>query len=374
MPGLYIHIPFCEKKCVYCDFYSIESFRQYDDVLDGIHDEIVMRAEKRQYDESFDSVFFGGGTPSLLDDVQLGGILDAVFRNYRVDEDAEISVECNPGTITLEKLRGYSNAGVNRLSIGVQSFHEDDLRMLTRIHSAHDAVEAIRLAHAAGYDNVNVDLMFSLPGQTTERWQYNLDRVRELGSTHISCYSLTVEQGTPLERMVQRGMISMPPGESDAVLFELTMATLSSWGYKHYEVSNYALPGYECKHNLGYWRHEDYLGIGPSAYSACAERRWWNYADVRRYVDAITEGRLPEDDGELLTLEMRRSEYIYLRLRSEGIDVCDFEQRFGTDLRKDNSAFIDRCLSEGYMLVNNGVISLSRKGMLVCDEICAELS
>jgi oxygen-independent coproporphyrinogen-3 oxidase len=373
MPGLYVHIPFCETKCIYCDFYSVDTVRQYDDFLSALHMEISMRADAIPDDMVFHSIFFGGGTPSLLTELQMGGVLDALRARFRFEESAEISVECNPGTVDTAKLRGYRAAGVNRLSFGVQSFHADDLQFLSRIHSAQEAEAAIHAAHEVGISNVNLDLMFSLPGQTPDRWLYNLERARMLGTTHLSCYSLTVEQGTPLARMVQNGMVGMPLEESDAALFELTMDTLERWGFHQYEVSNYAKDGYACRHNLTYWRHEDYLGFGPSAHSTWQKRRWWNVSNLQKYLDAVHSGRLPEAGGELLDLPTLRFEYIYLRLRSEGIDLEEFMRLFGTDLHTDNRAFIDRCIADSKLQIADGRLQLTRSGVVVCDEICAEL-
>ncbi|MCB2205263.1 radical SAM family heme chaperone HemW [bacterium] len=373
MPGLYIHIPFCDKKCIYCDFYSIESFRQYDDFLSALHREIAMRADVLPEDIVFHSIFFGGGTPSLLSDMQLGGILDALRSRFRFESDAEVTVECNPGTVDVDKLRGYRSAGVNRLSFGVQSFHADDLQFLSRIHDAGEAEAAIHAAHEAGMENVNLDLMFSLPGQTPERWLYNLERARTLGTTHLSCYSLTVEQGTPLARMVRLGTVAMPPEESDAALFDLTMDTLAEWDFQQYEVSNYARPGYTCRHNLTYWRHEDYLGFGPSAHSTWLGRRWWNLSSVQSYVESLTRGALPEAGGETLDADTLRHEYIYLRLRSEGIHLPSYTRLFGGNLLEERSAYIGTCLKSGLLQRSGDRLHLSRKGILVCDEICAEL-
>ncbi|MBN1449207.1 MAG: radical SAM family heme chaperone HemW [Bacteroidetes bacterium] len=373
MPGLYVHIPFCEKKCIYCDFYSIESFRRYDDFISALHREIDMRAAVLPDDIVFHSIFFGGGTPSLLTDVQMGGVLEALRARFRVEADAEVTVECNPGTVDASQLRGYRSAGVNRLSFGVQSFHADDLLFLSRIHTAEEAEHAIGIAQDAGITNINLDLMFSLPGQTPERWMYNLERARDLGTTHLSCYSLTVEQGTPLARMVVRGMVAMPPEESDAELFTLTMETLEGWGFRQYEVSNYAREGYACRHNLTYWRHEDYLGFGPSAHSTWQGRRWWNLSSLDHWLGAVDEGRLPEAGGELLDRDTLRREYIYLRLRSEGIDLVDFRRRFDADLVRDNRAFIDRCFAGGTLRLEDDRLLLTREGILLCDEICAEL-
>ena len=374
MPALYVHIPYCDRKCLYCDFYSVETFEHFHRFLDSLRDEIRRRSEALAPAVAFDSVFLGGGTPSLLDAAQMDAVLHALRSRFTLTGDAEITVECNPGTVTPEKLSGYRESGVNRLSFGVQSFHADDLEFLSRIHTPQEAEDAVRLARGAGFDNINIDLMFSLPGQTPERWKHNLERARQLGTEHLSCYSLTVEPGTPLARMVMHGMVSMPPVESDAELFEMTMETLEGWGYEQYEVSNYALPGRRCRHNLTYWQHKDYLGFGPSAHSTWKGLRWWNVSNVTSYLELMEDGRLPTAGGEDLSPEMLREEHIYLRLRSEGIDRAEFRALFGSDIVGDNDAFIRHCVSSDLLLVDAASVRLSRGGWLVCDEICAKLS
>jgi len=373
VPGLYVHVPFCEKKCLYCDFYSIETQGSFQNFVECCVREIHNRGATLQTTIPFTSIFFGGGTPSLLDPMQIGEILTALHASFLVAPDAECSVECNPGTVTPEKLHGYRSIGINRLSFGVQSFHELDLRFLSRIHTASEAVQAIRMAHEADFDNVNLDLMFSLPGQTRERWMENLRRARDLGTSHVSCYSLTVEKGTPLAVLVEGNRVTMPHEDSDAELFEATMEALEGWGYLHYEVSNYAHRGFECRHNLTYWRHDDYLGFGPSAHSTWQGKRTWNVSSLQRYLEAIHGGMSAKAGGEKLLPSMLRNEYIYLRLRSEGIDLEDFHQRFASDLRMDNQLLIDEAFEQGLLVENHGVLRLTRKGFLVCDELCVEL-
>lgn len=389
MSGLYVHVPFCERKCVYCDFYSVETEATEAGALDKIVftdradaqeafvaacvREIEIRARELETNVCFDSVFFGGGTPSLLSPEQLERIAGALRRGFTVADDAEFTVECNPGTVDEEKLHAYRSIGVNRLSFGVQSFHDDDLRFLSRIHTAEQAVRSIEAAHAAEFANVNLDLMFSLPNQSPERWMSNLDKAFALGTTHLSCYSLTVEKGTPLYAMVQRGEAVTPSEDSDAALFELTMKTTAARGFRHYEVSNYALPGFECRHNLTYWRHEDYLGFGPSAHSTWQRKRWWNIANVESYARDVTAGTFPVQGMEDLDPSTLRSEHIYLRLRSEGIDVAEFQRRFRADFLHDNGPFIHDCLRRELLVREGDVIRLTRKGFLVCDEICARM-
>ena len=374
MPSLYVHVPFCETKCVYCDFYSVETRELEAAFVVLCCEEISRRSGELNTAELFTSVFFGGGTPSLFDPDQMGSLLGALRDGFRIPRDAEITMECNPGTVSLAKLRGYRALGVNRLSFGVQSFHDDDLRFLSRIHTAREAEEGIALAFEAGFDNVNLDLMFSLPNQTPERWLHNLERARALGTTHVSCYSLTVEKGTPLSGMVERGEVFTASEESDAVLYELTMDALASWGFAQYEVSNFARAGFACRHNLAYWRHEDYLGFGPSAHSTWQHRRSWNVSSIRAYSEHIAAGRTAASGGEDLSTEMLRTEYLSLRLRSEGIRLSGFQQQFGTDFLEDNRATLRRLEAAGLLAIGADSIALTRKGYLVCDEICALLS
>ncbi|MBL0174932.1 MAG: radical SAM family heme chaperone HemW [Ignavibacteria bacterium] len=374
MPGLYVHVPFCETKCVYCDFYSVEGMDREAAFLTRCVEEIDRRGDALQAKETFTSVFFGGGTPSLLRAEQLGALLSALRRNFTVAEDAETTVECNPGTVTRGKLEDYRALGVNRLSFGVQSFHDDDLRFLSRIHTAREAEDGIALAREAGFENVNLDLMFSLPGQTPARWLHNLERARALGTTHLSCYSLTVEKGTPLAVMVERGEVRTASEDSDAQLYELTMDTLASWGFAQYEVSNYALEGYACRHNLTYWRHEDYLGFGPSAHSTWKRRRSWNVSSIRAWAEQIAAGGDAFSGGEDLTDAMLRAEHISLRLRSEGIRRSVFQKMFGSDIVDDNPALLRQCEASGLLEISDDFVRLTRKGMLVCEEICLGLT
>jgi oxygen-independent coproporphyrinogen III oxidase len=370
MAMLYVHIPFCERKCIYCDFYSTESFELYEQFLDALLKEIETRSRLHKYSSEFSSVFFGGGTPSLLTGPQMARILETLKTLFPIADDAEISMEANPGTVTLESLRSYRLSGVNRMSFGVQSFHDDDLVFLSRIHSAAEARQGILLAREAGFDNINLDLMFSLPGQTTDRWRYNLEQARELGTTHLSCYSLTVEQGTALATMVDNGEVLMPEQESDAELFDASMDTLAEWGFRQYEVSNYALAGYECRHNLGYWKLDDYLGFGPSAHSTWEEQRQWNVSSLKAYVQAVEKDGTAFAGGEQLDIEKRRKEFVYLGLRSEGLILKDYEQRFESDFLSEHKESIQNYVSRSFISVDDGVLRLTREGMQFADEIC----
>lgn len=343
----------------------------YDAFIDALVCEIKTRAEQIDSSTEFITIFFGGGTPSLLTPSHLERITKELFSRFRIASDVEFTLECNPGTVNDGKLLTYKSLGVNRLSFGVQSFHEADLKFLSRIHTVDDAVRLIESARRAGFENVNLDLMFSLPQQTNEQWLYNLERARELETTHVSCYSLTIEEGTPIAVMVKDKIVSVASEEDDAQKYELTMETLSRYGYHQYEVSNYALPGYECRHNLTYWRHEQYLGFGPSAHSYWGDERLWNVSSLKSYIDIITSRGDAIAGKETLSMEKLRSEYIFLRLRSEGIDLDEFTSRFSADFLNDNRERLEQFISTGLMTHSDGRLRLTQKGYLMCDEICA---
>lgn len=374
--SLYLHIPFCEKKCIYCDFYSIENHSSMNDFLAALHCEIALHAAYGS-EETFETIFFGGGTPSLLEPVQLESILDHLHKTFHVTRDAEITVETNPGTVTHEKLASYRNLGVNRLSIGIQSFHEDELKFLGRIHDSLQAVQCVELARQVGFDNLSVDLIFSLPGQTIARWEENLRRALSLEPEHISAYSLIVEDNTPLARMVRSKLVSTNPIETEAELYEITMATMEANGFEHYEVSNYAKPGYRSKHNYNYWCHKKYLGFGPSAHSfwkdGCTNRRWWNIANISTYCERLRENRLPVASSEEITTKELANERIFLGLRSDGLNLDQLKSDFGVELPAHQHGIIQHLVGENIATLENHRLRLTSKGFLLCDEVSEQL-
>lgn len=378
MAGLYLHIPFCEHKCIYCDFYSIENLRGIDAFLDALGREIGMYAEYAT-GESFGTIYFGGGTPSLLSPSQLGRILSQLHSNYSIASDAEITVETNPGTVDAQKLREYRALGFNRLSVGIQSFHEDELSFLTRIHSAREAKECVRAAHHVGFDNVSLDLIFALPNQTIERWQSNLYQAVELEPQHISAYSLIVERGTPLARMVAAKQVSPVPVEKDALMYERTMEFFATEGHEHYEVSNYARPGYRSRHNSNYWNHTNYLGFGPSAHSFWTSmetresRRWWNIANLSTYIEKLSRGVTPVAGDEILTGQQLLEEAIMLGLRSDGIDFQHLREQFGVDFLESLHSLLDQLFERELAVVKGGKLRLTDRGFLICDEVCERI-
>jgi len=378
MPSLYLHIPFCERKCIYCDFYSIETMSPMEPFLAALHREIDTYPS---YGDGvvFETVFFGGGTPSLLTPEQLEGILSHLHCSFAIASDAEITVETNPGTVTPEKLAAYRSLGVNRLSIGIQSFDEKELQFLSRIHTGREAVECVDAARSAGFTNVSLDLIFSLPGQTAEQWETTLIRAFELNPEHISAYSLIVEDHTPLARMVSSRTVSSNPLEVEAELYERTMSLMESHCYEHYEVSNYARPGFRSRHNYNYWNHQNYLGFGPSAHSFWkradepAGCRWWNIASLSHYIERLTSGQLPLISEEQVAVNELMTERIFLGLRSDGLNVRRFESDFGISLQKTRHALIEDLLRENDATLQSDSLRLTSKGFLLCDEIAERM-
>ena len=378
MPSLYLHIPFCEHKCIYCDFYSIapngEGRENYGDLegrfLNALEREIDLRGQDELFKTTYETIFIGGGTPSLLSPSTIEGILTRISTRFSIRADAEITVEANPGTVDLKKLQGYKSAGVNRMSFGIQSFHEDDLRFLTRIHTSEQARDNVRNAFRTGFENVSFDLIFALPGQTLERWKSNLQFAIELSPTHLSCYSLIVEQNTPLYRMVQSNEVRLVDTEDDAALYEYTIEYLDHAGFIQYEVSNFSRPGYKCRHNVNYWNHENYLGFGPSAHSFWEGKRWWNLSNVVGYAEMLTRGLPPVAGEEVLTRQQWIDETVLLGLRGEGIDLEGFRNRFQKNLLTEYDVLIDGLLNDGLATIGGERLRLTMKGYLVCDEIC----
>jgi oxygen-independent coproporphyrinogen-3 oxidase len=376
--SLYLHIPFCIRKCVYCDFYSLEDQSFRGAFLDALLREIDLRQDLLGAEE-VSTVYFGGGTPSLLEPSELERIILALRERYRINGDAEVTVEANPGTIGPGKLAAYRSLGVNRLSLGVQSFDEEELRFLGRIHTPADALRGVSEAREAGFENISLDLIFSLPGQSAEKWESTVRQALELRPDHCSAYSLIVEENTPLFRLVREGYVSPNGAEAEAILYERTMTLMAEAGLEQYEVSSFARPGRRCLHNIAYWSHDDYLGLGPSAHSFLRgkggepARRWWNAAEVGAYCRELADGRLPAVSGEQVDRDDLLRERIFLGLRSGGIDLpaCERELGFVPDARQ--RLEMAACVAGGLAREGEGVFRLTAKGYVLCDEIAARL-
>lgn len=372
--GIYLHIPFCEKKCVYCDFYSLENMEHKDVFVSILKKEIAEGARKYQeYLRPATSIFFGGGTPSLLTPEQITSIMEQVRVNLPIHPDAEITMECNPGTITKESLEGYREAGINRLSFGIQSFNKAELDFLHRIHSPEEGKEAVQIAREAGFDNINIDLIFALPNQSIASWQSTLEQAIALNTEHISAYSLIFEEKTPLYTMLQKGLVKPQDDEKDAGMYALTIDMLEKAGYEQYEVSNFAKNNQRCNHNRTYWQAKEYLAFGPSAHGYINNTRYWNFRNLKRYFEAVRLNGVGEASREELSLTNRLYESAFLGIRSEGLSRNRFMKDFEIDIVDIIHHSIDSHVIQEFLIMqeNDGdtVLRLNSKGFAICDEI-----
>lgn len=444
--GIYIHIPFCVHKCIYCDFLSspadvhtrkqyvralineiyltregkcanklIENVLQgdntsyedmeeqavngltsdyalYDTVCMADYEKTIMQEDisgcvddiKSENGHIVTSIFIGGGTPSAIDAEDISDILDAVRKNYNVSDKAEITIECNPGTMDKKKAVIYRKAGINRISFGLQSTDNNELRMLGRIHTYEQFMESYKIAREAGFDNINIDLMSALPGQTMESFKAVLEKALSLGAEHISVYSLIVEEGTRLSDNID-SFPPIPSDDEDRQMYYMTKEMLSSYGYEQYEISNYAQKGYECKHNLKYWERCDYLGFGIGAASLYGGRRYTNISDIGRYMDVLAEiiNALHKNyvnellqirtDMEELSKEDEMSEYMFLGLRkTKGIDITDFKEEFGTDIKDIFGEAIEDNIARGLLIHDGNGLYLSKRGIDISNTVMSD--
>lgn len=367
--GIYIHIPFCHKKCSYCDFYSIEKVSQIDEFVSLLCKEIEIWSNTVEESYSVDTLFFGGGTPSLLSSIHIESIFSTLQKHFTFVPDFEWTMECNPGTVSEESLLSYKKIGVNRVSFGVQSFHQNELDFLERIHSPEQAKQAVQFAKDAGFDLISIDLMYALPSQTIESWKETIREAIQLGTTHISAYSLIYEEGTPLYTQYSKGTVVPLDEDTDVKLYEYANEELSKAGFIQYEVSNYAKNGDRCKHNLKYWNSEEYIAFGPSAHGYFQGTRYWNVRALSSYIDKVSKGILPIINKEKLTKEQQCFEKAFLGLRSTGIHLQSFEKEFGIGildiLSKDIKIWEDEKLIE----IHNGILRSTSLGYQLNDAI-----
>jgi oxygen-independent coproporphyrinogen-3 oxidase len=368
LAGIYIHIPFCEKKCFYCNFYSTTDGQTIGTYIRFLLKEIDLY---RHYfkAEPIESIYLGGGTPSLLHPSAVKEVLNKIYSYFLIKENVEITLEVNPGTVDAQKLIDYRQVGVNRLSIGVQSFHNEDLIFLTRIHNSLDALRCYDDARKAEFKNVSIDLIFGLPTQTKGSWNDNLNKALELLPEHISAYSLIIEESTPLFKLVKSKQVTVVSEEIETEMMNLTIERLTSRGYNHYEISNYAKPGFESIHNSNYWNHSNYLGFGPSAHSYWNGKRWWNVRTVFSYYSRIKNGMMPIANGENLSRLQIANEIIMLGLRSQGIDLNRLKSFFNFDGQPNFNKTISNFINEQLVYISNNVLRLTAKGLLICDEV-----
>lgn len=367
---LYIHIPFCIRKCLYCDFLSFPCEQEKrTDYLKALHQEILCCGSSCRK-SPVTSVFVGGGTPSLLSGDEMGELFAALRQQFPFSAEAEITVEANPGTVTGEKLAAYRQAGINRLSIGCQSIHDEELQRLGRIHSFSQFQESFSLAREAGFTNINVDLMSALPGQSLKDWEECLQVVTELQPEHISAYSLIIEEGTPF--FEQQDSLQLPEEETERLMYQRTRELLAQRGYEQYEISNYALPGYACRHNIGYWDGTPYLGLGLGAASYMEETRYKNTSDFAAYLEQGRTGRFLREEEEILTRENRMEEYMFLGLRmNRGVDPAEFQTRFGVSMREIYGETIEHFVREKLLTIQENRVCLTEKGMDLANVVMA---
>ncbi len=371
--ALYIHIPFCDHKCIYCDFYSIITTDNVDLFLISLKKEIDYYSELHTKDLYFTSIYFGGGTPSLMEVNYIEEIINHLKKRFSVNDTAEITLETNPGTVNKNKLKDFYKTGINRISIGIQSFHEDELKFLTRIHDKNTAINTVYNTAEAGFENINIDLIFNLPGQTKELWVNNLETALTLPIKHISTYSLILERGTILNKMVLDGKIKLQDDDYDAELYQLTIDFMELAGFHQYEVSNFTKPGFECNHNKAYWEYRDYLSLGPSAHSFVNGKRWWNYSSLKRYISEIEKNNSALAGSEIVNPEQLFDEYVMLALRSKGINLEDFRLRFGDKWIKAKSDYFIELQKNDLIVFNREQIHLTKNGYALCDEILSNI-
>lgn len=367
--AIYIHIPFCDHKCIYCDFYSIITSDNVQFFLTALKKEIEYFSKLYSNDRIFTSIFFGGGTPSLMEPQYLKEVLDHIKKHFNVDEKAEITMETNPGTVDKNKLKEFKETGMNRISIGIQSFDEKELKFLTRIHDKQTAIQTVYNAADIGFENISVDLIFNLPKQTTEKWIENLETAITLPIKHLSAYSLILERGTILNKLVLDKKVTMQDDDYDADLYETTIDFLLSKDFYQYEVSNFTKPGFECVHNNAYWRYRDYLSFGTASHSFMDGKRWWNYSSLKKYISEIEINNHAVMNSEFISKTQMHDEYVMLALRSSGLDLDDYRKRFSDDWIKKNYSYFELLKNEQHLIIENNWIKLTSKGYAVCDEI-----
>lgn len=372
MAGIYVHIPYCRTKCLYCNFYSIPSSESIGDYVSAVIAELGMRRDYLN-GEKIDTIYFGGGTPSIAGTDSIRDILRAVHDSFDVAADSEITLEANPDDTDPGFLSRLKDAGINRLSIGIQSFRDEDLRYLGRAHNAASAVSAIERSLAAGFSNLTIDLIYGIPGLDDDAWKRNIDIAADYGIPHISAYALTVECDTPIERLIEKGKREAPSEEDGARQFEILMNEMRRRGYIHYEISNFCREGYVSRHNSSYWRGIPYLGAGASAHSYDGRSRQWNTADVVAYIDGIGKGTIPSE-RETLTRERLYNEYVMTSLRTMwGMSLRRTESIIGKNHIEQCRSVLERYISSGQLIMENDMIFLSDRGKLIADRIIADL-
>jgi oxygen-independent coproporphyrinogen-3 oxidase len=377
--SLYVHIPWCQSKCPYCDFNSHAAAAWPEaDYTRALIAELEHRGRTPPYSgQRIRTIFFGGGTPSLFEPESIGKVIDAADRICGIESDAEVTLEANPGTVNPAKLEGMRAAGVNRISFGAQSFNDATLKFLGRIHSAGETRAAVSMAHRAGFERLNLDLIFAVPGQTVADVLFDIESAAALEPDHISAYNLTFEEGTAFFTDLKRGRIKQLATDEQAAMYQAVREEIPRRGYAMYEISNYAIPGHEARHNLTYWRGQTYLGIGAGAHSFARDglggRRWWNEKLPARYISAIEERGTAEAGAETIGEATAQSEFVFLNLRlRDGFALADFHERFGRNFECIFGRVATPLFNDGLMTLEGGRIKLTDRGVEMADSVFAE--
>lgn len=372
MAGIYIHIPFCKQRCNYCAFYSSTLYNIKEEYADAVCKELQTRRDYVKGEE-IKTIYFGGGTPSTLPIELLQKICDTIYTNYTVCDNAEVTIECNPDDLTVEFLAKLRSLPFNRISMGVQSFDDRQLKRLGRRHNADKARQAVNNARMAGYDNISIDLMFALPGSTAEEWEQTIEEAISLQPEHISAYNLMYEDDTPLHRALQRGDFEELSEEENVEQFQMLISKMKEAGYRHYEISNFAKPGYESRHNSSYWNDAAYIGCGAAAHSYDGNSREWNIADTKEYIKGMGSGAR-NYEIEHLTEEERYNDTILTRLRtSDGIPLTWMKNKFSQRLNSYMLNAAKKHIEYGNIKKTDETLSLTEKGIFISDAVIRDL-
>ncbi len=368
--GLYIHIPFCKQKCLYCDFNSyVCNDTQIDNYIEALLSEI--RRYNKEHCYRYKTVYFGGGTPTFIHYKHIGAIMQEL--EPFIKRDAEISMECNPGTVNGESLKQYKHMGINRLSIGLQAWQPQLQKKLGRIHNTEQFLDNLEEAYNAGFNNISADLMFALPDQSLDMWLETVQNVTALEIKHISCYSLKIEEGTPFNKLYEENKITLPDDELDREMYHKAVDIMAQRGFKQYEISNFAVPGYECKHNLIYWQNEEYLGVGAGSHSKLNNIRFNNYKNLNTYIEAIKSGIYPVEERITISKKEDIWETIILTLRlNQGLDIKSFNEKYSVDFMEHYSKTINKLLEYKLIVFEGYRLRLTSLGMDLSNSIFIE--
>lgn len=369
--GIYLHIPFCKTRCTYCDFYTLTNESQIDKFVESICTEAALRKDEIQ--EEVKTVYFGGGTPSRLSINHFKKIFEALYLNYRIDSKAEITVEANPDDLSDGYLKTLSQLPVNRLSIGIQSFNDEELKFLSRRHSSQQAISSVKTAQSLGFNNISVDLMYGLPDQTEEIWRDNLEQMTNLGVQHLSAYHLIYEEKTRMYNMLKAGKIKPVDEELSTTMFSMLIDWMTSHNFIQYEISAFGKEGYFSQHNTSYWKNKKYLGLGPAAHSYNGFNRSWNIASLHRYIKGVEAGNL-EREAENLSINERYNEFILTGLRTMwGVDLSDMINMFGEEIYNYCVEIAQAYINDGKLIIQENTLKLTQKGVFISDGIMSDL-